>query len=129
MKRIAIGMMCLLMVTATVLPVSGQGRRERYYRGGEYNRRYETPRYYGDGHYDGRYRRNDRRSWWDRHRDKTTVAIGAGTGAVIGGAAGGGRGAAIGALVGAGASALYTYRLRDRNDRRYYGRSRGRYYR
>jgi hypothetical protein len=37
---------------------------------------------------------------------------------VVGGLAGGAKGAIIGALVGAGGSALYTYKLRDRDGRR-----------
>jgi hypothetical protein len=55
------------------------------------------------------------RSFWDKHRDKLTVAMGTGAGAAIGGLIGGGKGAAIGALSGAGGSALYTYKLRKRN--------------
>lgn len=59
-----------------------------------------------------------RRSFWDKHRDKLTVAIGTGAGAAIGGLVGGKKGAAIGALSGAGGSALWTYKLRKR-DRNY----------
>ena len=59
-----------------------------------------------------------KRSFWDKHRDKLTVAIGTGAGAAIGGLIGGKKGAAIGALSGAGGSALYTYKLRKR-DRNY----------
>jgi ABC-type Na+ efflux pump permease subunit len=55
-----------------------------------------------------------KRSFWDKHRDKLTVAIGTGAGAAIGGLVGGKKGAAIGALSGAGGSALWTYKLRDR---------------
>ena len=55
------------------------------------------------------------RSFWQKHRDKLTVAMGAGGGAVIGGLVGGKKGAAIGALAGGGGSALYTYKLRKRN--------------
>ena len=55
------------------------------------------------------------RSFWQKHRDKLTVAMGTGGGAVIGGLIGGKKGAAIGALGGAGGSALYTYKLRKRN--------------
>jgi hypothetical protein len=55
------------------------------------------------------------RSFWQKHRDKLTVAMGAGGGALIGGLAGGKKGAAIGALAGGGGSALYTYKLRKRN--------------
>ncbi len=57
------------------------------------------------------------RSFWDKHRDKLTVAIGAGSGAAIGGLIGGKKGAAIGALAGGGGSALYTYKLRNRSRR------------
>ena len=57
------------------------------------------------------------RSFWDKHRDKLTVAMGTGGGAIIGGLIGGKKGAAIGALSGAGGSALYTYKLRNRNNR------------
>jgi hypothetical protein len=56
-----------------------------------------------------------KRSFWDKHRDKLTVAMGTGGGALIGGLIGGKKGAAIGALSGAGGSALYTYKLRKRN--------------
>ena len=59
-----------------------------------------------------------RRSFWQKHRDKLTVAMGTGAGAAIGGLIGGKKGALIGALSGAGGSALYTYKLRKR-DRRY----------
>jgi len=55
------------------------------------------------------------RSFWDKHRDKLTVAMGTGAGAAIGGLIGGGKGAAIGALSGGGGSALWTYKLRNRN--------------
>jgi hypothetical protein len=126
MKRVVIGLMCLLLVSASVLPAVAQGRRDRYYRGGSNGRTYEAPRSYGYGGY------RNRRSWWDQHRDKATVGIGTGVGAAIGAMAGGGRGAVIGALVGAGGSALYTYGIRDRNRRNYgyYGRTTRRgYYR
>ena len=57
------------------------------------------------------------RSFWDKHRDKLTVAIGAGSGAAIGGLIGGKKGAGIGALAGGGGSALYTYKIRNRSRR------------
>lgn len=57
------------------------------------------------------------RSFWQKHRDKLTVAMGTGGGALVGALVGGKKGAAIGALAGAGGSALYTYKLRDRSRR------------
>jgi len=54
------------------------------------------------------------RSFWQKHRDKLTVAAGTGGGALIGGLLGGKKGALIGGLAGAGGSALYTYKLRKR---------------
>lgn len=57
------------------------------------------------------------RTFWQKHRDKLTVAMGTGGGALIGGLIGGKKGAAIGALGGAGGSALYTYKLRNRSRR------------
>lgn len=58
------------------------------------------------------------RSFWNKHQDKLTVAMGAGGGALIGALVGGKKGAAIGSLAGAGGSALYTYKLRKRNRNR-----------
>jgi hypothetical protein len=54
------------------------------------------------------------RSFWQKHRDKLTVAAGTGGGALIGGLFGGKKGALIGGLAGAGGSALYTYKLRKK---------------
>jgi hypothetical protein len=61
------------------------------------------------------YNRPQSRSFWSKHRDKLTMAIGTGAGAAIGGLIGGKKGAAIGAVSGLGGSALYTYKLRNRN--------------
>jgi len=58
-----------------------------------------------------------KRSFWQKHRDKLTVAMGTGGGAILGGLIGGKKGAGIGALAGAGGSALYTYKIRNRNQR------------
>ena len=55
------------------------------------------------------------RTFWQKHRDKLTVAGSTLGGAAIGGIAGGGKGAAIGSLVGAGGGALYTYKIRKRH--------------
>jgi uncharacterized protein YcfJ len=59
------------------------------------------------------------RSFWQKHRDKLTVAGTTVAGAGIGGIAGGKKGALIGAGVGAGSGALYTYKIRKRHRRRY----------
>ena len=59
------------------------------------------------------------RSFWQKHRDKLTVAMGSGAGALVGGLIGGKKGAGIGLLGGGVGSALYTYKLRHRNQRRY----------
>jgi hypothetical protein len=63
------------------------------------------------------YQRPRSRSFWQKHRDKLTVALGTGAGAILGGVIGGKKGAGIGALAGAGGSALYTYKIRNRNRR------------
>src|SRR6266550_2506121 len=57
------------------------------------------------------------RTFWQKHRDKLTVAMGTGGGAILGGLFGGKKGAAIGALAGGGGSALYTYKIRHRSRR------------
>lgn len=66
------------------------------------------------------YSRPRKRSFWNKHRDKLTVGIGAGSGALIGGLIGGKKGALIGAAAGGGGAALYTYKLRDRKRNRRY---------
>ena len=62
-----------------------------------------------------RHRRS--RTFWQKHRDKLTVAGGGLAGAGIGGLAGGRKGAAIGTVVGAGSGAVYTYGIRKRHRR------------
>ena len=64
-----------------------------------------------------RYRRRTHRTFWQKHRDKLTVAGTALGGAAVGGIAGGKKGAAIGSLVGAGGGAVYTYKIRKRHRR------------
>ena len=64
--------------------------------------------------------RHRHRTFWQKHRDKLTVAGTTLGGAGIGGLAGGKKGAAIGALAGGGSGALYTYKLRKRHRHRRY---------
>lgn len=73
--------------------------------------RSSSPRAYSN------YQQPRSRSFWQKHRDKLTVAAGAGTGAALGALIGGKKGAGIGALAGGGGSALYTYKLRKRSRR------------
>ncbi|HUQ34347.1 MAG TPA: hypothetical protein VM095_19655 [Pyrinomonadaceae bacterium] len=58
-----------------------------------------------------------KRTFWQKHRDKLTVAMGAGGGSLLGALIGGKKGAAIGALAGGGGAAVYTYGIRKRNRR------------
>lgn len=57
------------------------------------------------------------RTFWQKHRDKLTLAVGTGAGAGVGALIGGKKGAGIGSLVGLGSSALYTYKIRKRAPR------------
>jgi len=124
-RKLFVALMGLVLFAATTLPALAQNRG-RYNRRTPYYQNYDRSRVQHNRRsdrrrYDRRYRD---RSVWDRHRDKLTVAAGTGAGAVIGGLAGGKRGAVIGALLGAGGSALYTYEIRDRRDKRRYSRRR-----
>ena len=60
-----------------------------------------------------------KRTFWQKHRDKLTVAGAAAAGAGVGAIAGGKKGAAIGTAVGAGSGAVYTYGIRKRHRRHY----------
>jgi hypothetical protein len=110
MKKIFGLIMSLVLLAGAALPAAAQTRRGTYATRAAQQRIYEQRR--RQVYYD---RRNDR-SFVDEHRDKLTVAGGTAAGAVVGALAGGSKGSIIGALVGAGASALYTYKLRDKND-------------
>jgi hypothetical protein len=119
MKKGLVSIFCLLVLTFTAIPAGAQTRYRRFDGARRYDQRFDNYRNRQQVYSGRRYRRWDRdRSFWDRHRDKLTTGIGAGAGAVIGGAAGGKKGAIIGALLGAGGAALYTYKLRDRDNRR-----------
>lgn len=110
--------MSLLLLASASAPALAQTSRGRYSQRAAQQRRYEQRQ--RDYYYDERY--EDDRSFWEKHRDKVTVAGGAAAGAVVGGATGGKKGAIIGAVIGAAGSALYTYKLRDRDDDRRYRR-------
>ncbi len=93
--------------SATPVVYQNNSRSRRVSRGSNNSRR---------AYYD--YEQPKKRSFWQKHRDKLTVAMGTGGGAVVGGLIGGKKGALIGGLAGAGGSALYTYKLRKRDPRR-----------
>jgi hypothetical protein len=119
MKKIVGFVLSLALLAGAVVPTWAQptnGRNADASRRAAQNRRYEQTRRDDNRRYDRYDRRDDNESFWEEHRDKVTVAAGAGAGAVVGGAAGGKKGALVGALIGVGGSALYTYVLRDRDD-------------
>jgi hypothetical protein len=97
------------IVTATAVPASRVVYRNAPVR--RYSRASNSRQVY----YDYNQPQPRKRSFWQKHRDKLTVAMGAGGGALIGSLIGGKKGAAIGALSGGGGAALYTYVLRKRN--------------
>ena len=116
MKKIFALIVAMAIAGALAAPVFAQGSRScRSYETSQRSARtyYDNSRVYDNGQVYG-YRD---RSFWDRHRNKLTIAIGTGAGAAIGGLIGGKRGAVIGAASGLGASALYTYKLRNRRIR------------
>jgi outer membrane lipoprotein SlyB len=108
MKRVLTALICLVLLAAAVMPASAQTRYHRRYR-----HHYATRTYYS-------YSSRPHRTFWQKHRDKLTLAGGTLGGAMIGGIAGGHKGAAIGALAGGGGSALYTYKIRKRHHYRRY---------
>ena len=107
MKKLLVLLMCLTLLVAAAMPAAAMTRHRRHY----HARHYRTGRTYYT------YSAPRHRTFWQKHRDKLTVAGGTLGGAMIGGIAGGHKGAAIGALAGAGGSALYTYKLRKRHRR------------
>ncbi len=120
MKKLFALLLIITILAVVAVPAFAQGRSRRC----NNDSRARTSRtYYDSSYYDNSrasydYSRQYRgRSFWDRHRDKLTLAIGTGGGAAIGGLIGGKKGAAIGALSGLAGSALYTYKIRNRRTR------------
>lgn len=104
MKKILATLLCLVLLSFVALPAGAQTRYQR-------RSHVVTQRQYD-------YARNrDDRSFWEKHRDKITTAGGALGGALLGGLIGGKKGAAIGAIAGGGGSAIYTYKIRNKNRR------------
>jgi hypothetical protein len=111
--------MSLTLLAGASMPAWAQTPRRVYTQRTAQTRSYDNSRRAGYGRLDqrGYERRDDDRSVLDEHRDVLTVAAGTGAGAVIGALAGGKKGAIIGALLGAGGAAVYTYGVRDGDDR------------
>ena len=127
MKRILGALLGLVLIASASAPAWAKGQKKRF----DSNRASAARRYddsrrvyrdYEDERYDERYdegydeRYDGDRSVWERSRDKITVAGGAAAGAVVGGLAGGKKGAIIGAIIGGAGSAVYTYKVRDRDN-------------
>lgn len=114
-KKGLLTIVCLLALMISAVPASAQKRYRRWNDDRRYEQRVSDSRYrnyqYSGRRYDGQ--RWNERTFWDRHRDKLTTAIGAGAGAAVGAAVGGKKGAIIGAIAGGGGAALYTYGIRD----------------
>ena len=123
MKKGLVSIFCLLVLSLTAIPAGAQTRTRRFDNYRRYEQRVADSRSRNEAYRyrDGRDRDYwDRdRSVWDQHRDKITTAAGAGGGAVLGGLIGGTKGAIIGAIAGGGGAALYTYKVRDKDRRRY----------
>ena len=117
MKKIFTTLMAITILAALAAPSFAQGGNCRT-SDRTYSSRQNSQAYYDYSQtnydYPNQYRG---RGFWDRHRDKITVAAGAAGGAAVGGLIGGRKGAVIGALSGLGGSALYTYKIRNRRYR------------
>lgn len=131
MKKVFAFILTLSVLAAVAAPSFGQ-RRSRRSCDTTYNQTYspnstrQSARTYYDSARTRTYYDNSRvyydygyrdRSFWDKHRDKLTLAIGGGAGAAVGALIGGKRGAIIGAATGVGGAALYTYKIRNRGYR------------
>jgi outer membrane lipoprotein SlyB len=103
MKKVFATLMCLLILSFAVVPADAQTRRQR-----------SSARQSAQTRYD------DDRSVWERSRDKITTGGGAVGGAIIGGLIGGKKGAVIGAITGGAGAAVYTYKVRKKDDYRRY---------
>ncbi len=114
MKSVLGLLLCLTLLAGSAAPTFACRHHRRTTARNYHSRQYRTVAYRRTNYY----AYPAKRSFWQRHRDALTLAIGTGGGAGVGALLGGRRGAGIGALAGLGSSALYTYKLRDR--RRHY---------
>jgi len=116
MKRVVVVVLCLVLFAGSAMPALAcrHHRRSAALYGYRYRPRYTRTSYRRVYPRHTYYAYRNRRSFWQRHRDALTLAMGTGGGMGVGALLGGRRGAGIGALAGLGSSALYTYKLRDR---------------
>jgi hypothetical protein len=80
---------------------------------------YNEPRAHASQPSSYTYTQPAKRSFWDKHRDKLTTAMGAGGGALLGGLIGGKKGAGWGAIAGGAGSAVWTYKMRKKGPESY----------
>ncbi len=115
MKKLLGTAICLVVLIIGAMPVGAQTRyRAANRRSVQNSRQYDRSNDRANRADGYRYDRN--RSVWDRHRDKITTAGGAAGGAILGGLIGGKKGAIIGAITGGGGAAVYTYKIREKNN-------------
>ncbi len=119
MKKLFATAICLVALIIAAMPVGAQTRSRTTNR-----RQVQDSRVYSRNYnrYDNQRNRYedygyDNRSVWEKSRDKITTAGGAAGGAILGGLIGGKKGAIIGAITGGAGAAVYTYKIRDKDDR------------
>lgn len=120
LKKPMVALMTLVLFAGAAMPATACPRRHSNHKRAQYSRHARESQVNRYNNSRRRYYTNNqprKRSFWQKHRDKLTVAAGTGGGALIGGLVGGKKGALIGALAGGGGSALYTYKIRNRNRR------------
>lgn len=142
MKKLIATFVTLIVLSMAALPVAAQTRSRcanrstnngrtstgydaRYDSNGQYrdsayrNDVYRNDSYNNDPYYNNNsnYPYGQNRSVWNKHRDKITTAGGAVGGALLGGLIGGRKGALIGAITGGAGAAVYTYKIRNKNQR------------
>jgi outer membrane lipoprotein SlyB len=120
MKKIIATFISLVIMSMAALPAAAQTRtRDRSVQTRSTYRNYDRNRSDNYRYRNDDWRYEDDRSVWDKHRDKITTAGGAAGGAILGGLIGGKKGAIIGAITGGAGAAVYTYKIRDKDRRRY----------
>jgi len=135
MKKLIATVVTLIVLSMAALPVAAQtrgrcatrstnsGRTDARYRDDRYRNDayrtdvYNNESYNNDVYYDENNPYGQNRSVWDQHRDKITTAGGVVGGALLGGLIGGKKGALIGAITGGAGAAVYTYKIRNKNNR------------